>query len=135
MTEISTAFPRDTETQSVNDPEAGTRPPLPLEQIRRTHKRSFLLISAITLLPLLAAAVLTYAAYSFATSISAHTSANDIVDQVIASAALCKRDELGGGQIFGMVAGVLILLAFVCASLWMFSCAVDGVGRMGRSGQ
>ncbi len=84
----------------------------------------------ITLL-LLGAGVLTYAAYSFARSTSAHTRQSDMVDQVITSARLYKRDELSGGQIFGIVAGVVVLLAFVVASLWMFSCVVSGVERMG----
>ena len=134
MTKKSTVFCGDVEKQTINDVETDILPPSQQQQIRKTPKRPFLSILAVILF-LLAAAVLTYAAYSFATSVSAPTSQNDTVDREIASAGLYKRDELGGGQILGIAVGVFVLLAFIGASLWMFSCAVVGVERVGRSGQ
>lgn len=134
MTKKSTAFPGDVETQAIDDVETDTLPPSQQEQIRRTRKRPFLLLLVLILL-LLVAAILPYAAYSLVKSISEHTSKNDMVDRVIASAGLYKRDELGGGQIVGIVVGVLVLLAFIGASLWMFNFVAAGVNRASRSGQ
>ncbi len=133
MLKKSTAFPADVEKQPTTDHESDTPLPFQQGQTRKTHKRLFLFMLAITFL-LLAAWVLTCATYSFARLISAHTSQSDIVDQAIVSTDLYKRDELSGGQIFGIVAGVFVLLAFIVVSLWMFSCVVGGLERIGRPG-
>lgn len=128
------AAPGDGEKQIVDNLESDNPLSSQQEQIRRNHKRLLLLTLAITVL-LLAAAVLTYAAYSLATSIPAHTSQGGMVDRVIVPSGVDKRDELGGGQIFGIVAGVFVLLAFVVVSLWVFRCVSGAVEMMGRSGK
>ena len=134
MAKKSTAFPGDVEKQPITDPKSDAPFPFQQGQTRKTHEHLLLVMLAITFL-VLAAGVPTCAAYSSARSTSAHTSPIDIVDRVIVSTDLYKQDELSGGQIFGIVAGVFVLLAFIVVSLWMFSCVVGGLERVGRPGQ
>lgn len=130
--EKSKASIGDTEIRDLDDSDKGHPFRSPQKRSQSIRKRHAVFVLAAILLLLLVTAILTYVVYSFALFVSAHTGNTRVTDRGIASAILLTRDELGEGQIAGIAVGVFILLAFICASVWMFSSGVDDGNRVGN---